>query len=75
MEVAFFVINIIFFSITDYADVLMNLVFDTVFPDPSPYVSQLKRIPEPEPLSSKYGRPAQEDVIVRYVSRFNQGAS
>lgn len=53
----------------------MNLVFDTVFTDPSPYVSQLKKIPVPEPLSSQYERPIKEYVIARYVSRFNQGAS
>ncbi len=53
----------------------MDLVFDVVFVDPVPYVSQLKQIPIPEPLSSLYDKPAKEDVIASYVSRFNREAT
>lgn len=53
----------------------MHLVFDVVFHDPAPFVSQLKQIPVPEPLCSQYDRPVKEDVVARFVSRFNRGAS
>ncbi|XP_030269578.1 uncharacterized protein LOC115579945 isoform X2 [Sparus aurata] len=59
----------------NYVDELMHLVFDVVFHDPAPFVSQLKQIPVPEPLCSQYDRPVKEDVVARFVSRFNRGAS
>ncbi|XP_049440380.1 uncharacterized protein LOC125893646 [Epinephelus fuscoguttatus] len=59
----------------NYVDELMDLVFDVVFVDPAPYVSQLKQIPVPELLCSQYDRPEKEDVVARYVSRFNRGVT
>ncbi|XDV11168.1 hypothetical protein PO909_000180 [Leuciscus waleckii] len=56
----------------DYVDELMHLVFDVVFPDPEPFVSQLKQIPVPDSLCSQFEAPAKEDVVARYVSRFNR---
>ncbi|KAM4589258.1 uncharacterized protein V3H82_003375 [Fundulus diaphanus] len=54
-----------------YVDELMQLVFDVVFLDPAPFVSQLKQIPVPEPLCSPYDRPEKEDAISRHGSRFS----
>ncbi|CAM4713355.1 unnamed protein product [Leuciscus chuanchicus] len=56
----------------NYVDELMHLVFDVVFPDPEPFVSQLKQIPVPDPLCSQFEAPAKEDVVARYMSRFNR---
>ncbi|XP_078141072.1 uncharacterized protein LOC144539533 isoform X2 [Centroberyx gerrardi] len=47
----------------DYVDELMDLIFDHVFQDPAPYVSQVFMIPVPEDPCAQSDRPAKEDVI------------
>ncbi|XP_061599729.1 uncharacterized protein LOC133462479 [Cololabis saira] len=54
-----------------YAGDLMDLIFEKVIEDPAPYTTELMEIPVPEDLCAEYERPDREDVIARYVSRFN----
>ncbi|KAM8733556.1 uncharacterized protein AB9X84_025253 [Acanthopagrus schlegelii] len=56
-----------------YVDALLDLIFEKVFQDPAPYVSEVLKLAIPEDLSAKYERPGKLDIIASYVSRFNQG--
>ncbi|XP_057187965.1 uncharacterized protein LOC130553181 isoform X1 [Triplophysa rosa] len=56
-----------------YVDDLMDLVFDKVAQDPTPYVEEVLKIPIPEDLTAQFQKPDKLEVIDRYVSRFNQG--
>ncbi|XP_061566080.1 uncharacterized protein LOC133420407 isoform X1 [Cololabis saira] len=57
-----------------YVDELMDLLFDHVFYDKESFQSEVLNIPIPEDPCPNFDRPAKEDVIASYVSRFNQGA-
>ena len=58
---------------TEYAAGLMDLIFEKVVVDPAPYTAVLKEIPVPEDLCAEFPRPDREEVIDRFVSRFNRG--
>lgn len=53
---------------------MMDLIFDEVFVDPTPYTDAVLAIPVPEDLAAQFERPNKEEVIAGYVSRFNQAA-
>ncbi|KAA0721759.1 hypothetical protein E1301_Tti014268 [Triplophysa tibetana] len=55
-----------------YVDDMMDLVFDKVALDPTPYVEAVLKIPIPEDLTAQFAKPDKLEVIDRYVSRFNQ---
>lgn len=57
-----------FFFFTDYVDDLISLVLDEVFEDPGPYVEQLKEIPIPMDLASRFERPLKEEMTEHHVS-------
>ena len=50
----------------------MGLVFSEIFPDPVPFVAQLKMVPVPKDLCEEFERAPKEDVIAAHVSRFTQ---
>ncbi len=52
---------------------LMDLLFEKVFVNPTPYTDELLAIPVPEYLSAQYEKPDKE-VIASFVSRFKPGA-
>ncbi|XDV25473.1 hypothetical protein PO909_029389 [Leuciscus waleckii] len=56
-----------------YVDDIMELVFEQVFPDPTPYIDEVEKIPIPPTLSSQHPRPDKATVVSAYVSRFNPG--
>ncbi|KAM4580131.1 uncharacterized protein PAE49_005126 [Odontesthes bonariensis] len=57
-----------------YVSDMMDLIFDEVFFNPTPYNDALLAISVPENLSAQYERPDKEEVIASFVSRFKQGA-
>lgn len=57
-----------------YVADMVDLILEKNFIDKAPYMEAVLAIPIPEDLSSQYQRPAKEEVIASYVSRFNQGA-
>lgn len=59
---------------TGYVADMMDLIFDEVFVDPTPYTDAVLAIPVPEDLAAQFERPNKEEVIAGYVSRFNQAA-
>lgn len=56
---------------TEYVDELMDLMFDHIILDPGPFANKVLEIPIPADLCAEFERPAKEDVIASYVSRFN----
>ncbi|XP_030274805.1 uncharacterized protein LOC115582760 isoform X2 [Sparus aurata] len=56
-----------------YVADMMDLIFDKVFVDPTPYTNAMLAIPVPEDLNAQYEHPDKEEVIASYVSRFNRG--
>ncbi|KAG7454045.1 hypothetical protein MATL_G00263980 [Megalops atlanticus] len=56
-----------------YVDEQMDLIFEKVFEDPVPYEAEVQKIPIPDDLSAQFEKPDKMEVIVSYVSRFNQG--
>ncbi len=59
---------------TGYVGDMMDLLFEEVFVNPTPYTDELLDIPVPEYLSAQYEKPDKEEVIASFVSRFKQGA-
>ncbi|XP_067237056.1 uncharacterized protein [Chanodichthys erythropterus] len=57
-----------------YVADMMNLIFEKVFVNPTPYTDALLAIPVPEDLSEQYEKPDREEVIASFVSRFKRGA-
>ncbi|XP_039512565.1 uncharacterized protein LOC120467989 isoform X2 [Pimephales promelas] len=55
----------------NYVDDIMELVFEHVFPDPTPYIDEIEKIHIPQNLSSQHPRPDKATVVSAYVSRFN----
>ncbi|XP_057183575.1 uncharacterized protein LOC130550184 isoform X3 [Triplophysa rosa] len=51
---------------------LLNLVFEEVIIDPTPFGEELKTIPVPPELCAEFERPSKEETIARHVSRFSQ---
>ncbi len=58
---------------TDYVADMMDLIFEKVFVNPTPYNDALLAIPVPEDLSAQYEKPDKEEVIASFVSRFKLG--
>ncbi|KAM8755816.1 uncharacterized protein AB9X84_009227 [Acanthopagrus schlegelii] len=56
-----------------YVADMMDLIFDKVFVDPTPYTNAMLAIPVPEDLTAQYAQPDKKEVIASYVSRFNRG--
>ncbi|XP_056439643.1 uncharacterized protein LOC130376789 isoform X1 [Gadus chalcogrammus] len=56
-----------------YVDDIMDVIFEEVFPNPTPYTEALLEIPVPEPLTAQYEKPDKEAVISSLVSRFKRG--
>ena len=56
---------------TDYVDDIMDVIFEEVFPNPTPYTEALLEVPEP--LTAQYEKPDKEAVISSLVSRFKRG--
>ncbi len=54
--------------------VMLHLLFEKVFVNPTPYTDVLFAIPVPEDLSAQYEKPDKEEVIASFVSRFKRGA-
>ena len=59
---------------TGYVHEIMDVIFEEVFPNPTPYTEALLEIPVPEPLTSQYEKPDKEAVIGSLVSSFKRGA-
>lgn len=53
----------LFFFITDHVDKLLDLIFDRVFQDLSPYVDEVMKIPIPEDLSAQFEKPDKLEGI------------
>ena len=66
-------IFVLVFYETGYVADMMDLIFDKVFVDPTPYTNAMLAIPVPEDLTAQYEHPDKEEVIASYVSRFNRG--
>ncbi|XP_042578764.1 uncharacterized protein LOC109076260 isoform X2 [Cyprinus carpio] len=56
-----------------YMDNLLDLIFEKVVVDPTPYMDNILKISKPENLTSQFEKPDKLEVIASYVSRFNQG--
>ncbi|XP_063058186.1 uncharacterized protein LOC134451666 [Engraulis encrasicolus] len=56
-----------------YEEELVDLVFDKVFPDPTPYVEEVLKIPRPPDVPSRFDQPCSQDVVFGYVSVINRG--
>ncbi|XP_067312600.1 uncharacterized protein [Pseudorasbora parva] len=56
-----------------YVDKLLELIFEFVVVDPTPYMDNILKISIPEDLASQFDKPVKQEVIDSYVSRFNQG--
>ncbi len=65
---------VLVFYNTGYVGDMMDLLFEEVFVNPTPYTDELLDIPVPEYLSAQYEKPDKEEVIASFVSRFKQGA-
>ncbi len=65
---------VLVFYNTGYVADMMDLLFEKVFVNPTPYTDELLAIPVPEYLSAQYEKPDKEEVIASFVSRFKQGA-
>ncbi|KAJ8277184.1 hypothetical protein GJAV_G00072330 [Gymnothorax javanicus] len=59
----------------NYVDDLMDLLFREVFELPHGFRAELQEINVPPPLASKEDRPAKEDIVAKYASCFNRGAT
>ncbi|XP_078124388.1 uncharacterized protein LOC144529259 [Sander vitreus] len=57
-----------------YVADMMDLIFEEVFVNPTPYTAALLAIPVPEDLSAQYEKPDKEEVIASFVSRVKRGA-
>ncbi|KAL2093122.1 hypothetical protein ACEWY4_010434 [Coilia grayii] len=57
-----------------YVTVLMDLIFEEVLVNPTPYTDALLAIHVPEDLSAQFEKPDNEEVIANFVSRFTRGA-
>ncbi|KAF4114136.1 uncharacterized protein LOC131539617 [Onychostoma macrolepis] len=57
-----------------YVADMMDLIFEKVFVNPTPYTDALLAIPVPEDLSAQYEKPDKEEVIASFVSRFKREA-
>ncbi|XDV42669.1 hypothetical protein PO909_011287 [Leuciscus waleckii] len=55
-----------------YVDNLLELIFENVVVDPTPYMDDILKISIPEDLTSQFDKPDKQEVIDSYVSRFNQ---
>ncbi|KAG1928205.1 uncharacterized protein LOC120477297 [Pimephales promelas] len=56
-----------------YVDNLLELIFENVVVDRTPYMDDILKISVPEDLTSQFDKPEKQEVIDSYVSRFNQG--
>ncbi|CAM4688668.1 unnamed protein product [Leuciscus chuanchicus] len=56
-----------------YVDNLLQLIFEDVVVDSSPYMDEILKISVPPDLTSQFHKPDKQTVIDSYVSRFNQG--
>ncbi|XP_063058166.1 uncharacterized protein LOC134451587 [Engraulis encrasicolus] len=56
-----------------YEEELVDLVFDKVFTDPTPYVEEVLKIPRPPDVPSRFDQPCSQDVVSGYVSVINRG--
>lgn len=54
-----------FFS--DYVENLLDLIFEKVVMDPTPYVDEVLQICIPEDLKAQFQKPDKLDVIASYV--------
>ncbi len=59
---------------TGYVADMMDLLFEKIFVNPTPYTDALLAIPVPEYLSAQYEKPDKEEIIASFVSRFKRGA-
>ena len=51
----------------------MDMIMEKVFVDPASYRAEILKINIPPELSSEYEHPDKVEIIISYVSRFNQG--
>ncbi len=58
---------------TGYVADMLDLLFEKVFVNPTPYTDALLAVPVPEDLSAQYEKPDKE-VIARFV-KFQTGGS
>lgn len=65
---------VLVFYDTGYVADMMDLIFEKVLVNPTPYTDVLLAIPVPEDLSAQYEKPDKEEVIASFVSRFKRGA-
>ncbi|KAL2087073.1 hypothetical protein ACEWY4_018132 [Coilia grayii] len=56
-----------------YVGELVDVVFDKVFQDPTPYVEEVLKISRNPDLSARLDKPDELEVISSYVSRINRG--
>lgn len=54
-------------------DNLLELIFENVVVDPTPYMDDFLKISISEDLTSQSDKPDKQEVIDSYVSRFYQG--
>ncbi|KAL2079798.1 hypothetical protein ACEWY4_025542 [Coilia grayii] len=57
-----------------YVTVLMDLIFEEVLVNSTPYTDALLTIHVPEDLSAQFEKPDKEEVIANFVSSFTRGA-
>ncbi len=53
---------------TGYVADMMDLLFEKVFVNPTPYTDELLAIPVPEYLSAQYEKPDKEEVSSKYTT-------
>ena len=56
--------------ILEYVTELTDLLFNEVIPNPAPFVDELKKVPVPPFLSSKYEHPEKTAAVAAHLSRF-----
>ena len=64
--------NAYLYYCTGYVGELMDLILEKVYWDQATYRSEVLKINIPEDLCAQYERPDREEVIAKYVSRFNR---
>ncbi|XP_026128189.1 uncharacterized protein LOC113108962 isoform X2 [Carassius auratus] len=57
-----------------YVADMMDLIFEEVFVNPTPYTESLLAIHVPEDLSAQYEKPDKDKLIASFMSRFKRGA-
>ncbi|XP_078142320.1 uncharacterized protein LOC139930535 [Centroberyx gerrardi] len=61
------------FAPKNYVDELLELLFESIFPDPAPYVEEVLKIPIPDDQCAQFQRPTKEEALAGFVSRFSRG--